>query len=71
MEKTYKELKQELNDLRKAKLQEIIDSLPTCNELNLETYEAYFHGYKKIMVADNSLTAKELCDQHDNFFNLF
>ena len=71
MEKTYKKLKQELNDLRKAELEKIIDSLPDYNELNLEEHEVYYHGYKRITVADNSLTAKELCDQHDNFFNQY
>lgn len=71
MEKTYKELKQELKDLRQVKLQEIIDSLPTYNELNLEEHEVYYHGFRVIKVADNSLTAKELCNQHDNFFNQY
>lgn len=73
MEKTYKELKQELNDLRKAELEKIIDSLPTYNELDLREVQApIVHNYfRKIMVADNSLTAKELCDQHDNFFNQY
>ena len=73
MEKTYKELKQELNDLRKAELEKIIDSLPTYNELDLREVQApkVGHYFRKIMVADNSLTAKELCDQHDNFFNQY
>ena len=73
MEKTYKELKQELNDLRKAELEKIIDSLPTYNELDLREVHAPIvrNYFRKIMVADNSLTAKELCDQHDNFFNQY
>lgn len=71
MEKTYKELKQELNDLRKAELEKIIDSLPTYNELDWEEITLFNPYSKKIMVADNSLTAKELCNQHDNFFNQY
>ena len=71
MEKTYKELKQELNDLRKAELEKIIDSLPTYNELDFEEITIFDHHFKKIIVADNSLTAKELCNQHDNFFNQY
>lgn len=73
MEKTYKQLKQELNDLRKAELEKIIDSLPTYNELDFEEVKVpvYTHYLKKIIVADNSLTAKELCNQHDNFFNQY
>ena len=73
MEKTYKELKQELKDLRKTELEKIIDSLPTYNELDLKEVKVPIcsHYLKKIMVADNSLTAKELCNQHDNFFNQY
>lgn len=71
MEKTYKELKQELNDLRKAELEKIIDSLPTYNELDWEEITIFNPYSKKIIVADNSLTAKELCNQHDNFFNQY
>ena len=73
MEKTYKELKQDLKDLRKTELEKIIDSLPTYNELDLREVQApIVHNYfRKIMVADNSLTAKELCNQHDNFFNQY
>ena len=73
MEKTYKELKQELKDLRNEKMLEIIDSLPTYNELDLiKVNVPIVHNYfNKIMVADNSLTAKELCQQHDNFFNQY
>ena len=71
MEKTYKELKQELKDLRNEKLLEIIDSLPS--EVNLKEHEVCYHYYGSdtILVADDSLTAKELCDQHDNFFNQY
>ena len=71
MEKTYKELKQELNDLRKAELEKIIDSLPTYNELDWKEITIFNPYSKKIIVADNSLTAKELCNQHDNFFNQY
>ena len=73
MEKTYKELKQDLKDLRQAELEKIIDSLPTYNELDLREVHAPKDGdyLRKIMVADDSLTAKELCDQHDNFFNQY
>ena len=46
MEKTYKELKQELNDLRKAELEKIIDSLPTYNELDWEEI-TLFNPYSK------------------------
>ena len=71
MEKTYKELKQELKDLRNEKLLEIIDSLPS--EVNLKEHEVCYHYYHSdtILVADDSLTAKELCNQHDNFFNQY
>ena len=73
MEKTYKELKQELKDLKKTELEKIIDSLPTYNELDLREVHAPIvgHYFRKIMVADNSLTAKELCQQNDNFFNQY
>ena len=71
MKKTYKELKEELKDLRKAELEKIIDSLPTYNELDWEEITLFNPYSKKIMVADNSLTAKELCNQHDNFFNQY
>lgn len=70
MEKTYKELKQELKDLRNEKLLEIIDSLPS--EVNLKEHEVCYHYHSDtILVADDSLTAKELCNQHDNFFNQY
>ena len=73
MEKTYKELKQDLKDLRQAELEKIIDSLPTYNELDLREVHAPIvrNYFRKIMVADNSLTAKELCDQNGNFFNQY
>ena len=72
MEKTYKELKQELKDLRQVKLQEIIDSLPNSNEIHKREEEIYYcHHTQRIVVADDSLTAKELCQQHDNFFNQY
>ena len=72
MEKTYKELKQELKDLRQVKLQEIIDSLPNSNEIHKREEEIYYcHHTQIVVVADDSLTAKELCQQHDNFFNQY
>ena len=71
MEKTYKELKQDLKDLRNEKMLEIIDSLPT--KVHLKEHEICYCHYHNdtILVADDSLTAKELCNQHDNFFNQY
>ena len=79
MKKTYKQLKEELKELkqdlkylRQVKLQEIIDSLPNSNEIHKRKEEIYYcHHTKTIVVADDSLTAKELCNQHDNLFSQY
>ena len=66
MEKTYKQLKEELKELKKAKLFEAIDTLPSAEEIGLELEDCRY-CYSDF-VSEEAQTAKEVCEENENFF---
>ena len=66
MEKTYKELKEELKELKKAKLFEAISTLPTADQIGLELEECRY-SYSDF-ISEEAPTAREVCEENENFF---
>ena len=66
MEKTYKQLKEELKELKQERLLEAIETLPTAEEIGLEL-EDYIYSYSDF-ISEEASTAKEVCEENENFF---
>lgn len=66
MEKTYKELKEELKELKRAKLFEAISTLPNADQIGLELEENRY-CYSDF-ISEDAPTAKEVCEENENFF---
>ena len=62
MEKTYKQLKEELKELKQERLLEAIESLPSAEEIGLEL-EDCIYSYSDFISKD-ALTAKEVCEDN-------
>ena len=66
MEKTYKELKEELKELKKAKLFEAISTLPSADQIGLELEDCRYSYSDSI--SEEAPTAREICEENENFF---
>lgn len=66
MEKTYKELKEELKELKKAKLFEAIETLPSADQIGLEL-KGCRYCYSDF-ISEDAPTAREVCEENENFF---
>lgn len=66
MEKTYKELKEELKELKREKLFEAISTLPNADQIGLELEENRY-CYSDF-ISEEAPTAKEVCEENENFF---
>ena len=66
MKKTYKELKEELKELKRAKLFEAISTLPNADQIGLELEENRY-CYSDF-ISEDAPTAKEVCEENENFF---
>ena len=60
MKKTYKELKEELKELKRAKLFEAISTLPNADHIGLELEENRY-CYSDF-ISEDAPTAKEVCE---------
>ena len=66
MKKTYKELKEELKELKQERLLEAIETLPTAEEIGLELEECRY-CYSDF-ISEEAPTAREVCEENENFF---
>ena len=66
MEKTYKQLKEELKELKQERLLEAIESLPSAEEIGLEL-EDCMYSYSDF-ISEEAQTAREVCEENENFF---
>lgn len=66
MEKTYKELKEELKELKRAKLFEAISTLPNADQIGLELEEN--RCCYSDFISEEAPTAREVCEENENFF---